>query len=77
MTLSLARPEARVFCLLNDPKGPLALTDYDEPLEVRVTPGPSAGAIGFGIIGARNANQVDENRGCLSIQLSIESGSTL
>lgn len=50
MRLHLGKPEARIFCPLNDPKGPAALTAYDDLVEIRVSDGPGAGAVGFGIM---------------------------
>ncbi|HEY1974801.1 MAG TPA: hypothetical protein VGH89_43110 [Pseudonocardia sp.] len=50
MTLHLAKPEARIFCPLNDPQGPTALTAYDDLVQIRVANGPQAGAVGFGIM---------------------------
>jgi hypothetical protein len=50
MRLHLGKPEARIFCPLNDPKGPAALTAYDDLVEIRVADGPGAGAVGFGIM---------------------------
>ena len=44
--LSLGKPEARVFCPLNDPTGPTAFTSYDDLVEIKT----SDGAEGFGII---------------------------
>jgi hypothetical protein len=46
MELALSRPEARVFCPLNDPTGPEAFTSYDDFVEFRT----SDGAVGFGIM---------------------------
>jgi hypothetical protein len=46
LSLSLGKPEARVFCPLNDPTGPVAFTSYDDLVEIRT----SDGAVGFGII---------------------------
>ena len=46
LTLSLGKPEARVFCPLNDPTGPDAFTSYDDLVPIRT----SDGAEGFGII---------------------------
>jgi hypothetical protein len=46
LTLSLGKPEARVFCPLNDPTGPDAFTSYDDLVEIRT----GDGAEGFGII---------------------------
>ena len=46
MTLHLGKPEARIFCPLNDPKGPAALTAYDDLVEIRT----DDGAVGFGIM---------------------------
>ena len=46
MRLHLSKPEARIFCPLNDPKGPAALTAYDDLVEIRT----DDGAIGFGIM---------------------------
>jgi hypothetical protein len=44
--LSVGKPEAKVFCPLNDPTGPEAFTSYDDFVEVRT----SDGAVGFGIV---------------------------
>jgi hypothetical protein len=46
LALSIAKPEARVFCPLNEPTGPEAFTSYDDFAEFR-TPD---GAVGFGIM---------------------------
>jgi hypothetical protein len=46
LQLRVDKPEARVFCPLNDPTGPEALTVYDDFAEVRT----SDGAVGFGIL---------------------------
>jgi hypothetical protein len=46
LTLHLGKPEARVFCPLNDPTGPVAFTSYDDLVPIRT----SEGAEGFGII---------------------------
>jgi hypothetical protein len=46
MRLHLGRPEARIFCPLNDPEGPVALTSYDDLVEIRT----EDGARGFGIM---------------------------
>lgn len=46
MELALAKPEARVFCPLNDPTGPEAFTSYDDFVEFRT----HDGAVGFGIM---------------------------
>jgi hypothetical protein len=46
MRLHLGKPEARIFCPLNDPKGPAALTAYDDLVEIRT----EDGAVGFGIM---------------------------
>jgi hypothetical protein len=44
--VSLGRPEARIFCPLNDPQGPVAFTAYDDLVEVRL----GDGSVGFGIM---------------------------
>jgi hypothetical protein len=46
MSLHLGKPEARIFCPLNDPNGPAALTAYDDLVEIRT----DDGAVGFGIM---------------------------
>jgi hypothetical protein len=50
MTLHLGKPEARVFCPLNDPQGPAALTAYDDLVEIRYDDGSADGVVGFGIM---------------------------
>lgn len=45
-TLYLGRPEARIFCTLNDPQAHAALTAYDDLVEIRT----DDGAVGFGIM---------------------------
>ncbi|HEY1968639.1 MAG TPA: hypothetical protein VGH89_11885 [Pseudonocardia sp.] len=46
LNLRLGKPEARIFCPLNDPQGPVAFTAYDDLVEVRT----GDGAVGFGIM---------------------------
>ena len=46
LTLALGKPEARVFCPLNDPTGPIAFTAYDDLVEVQL----DDGSVGFGIM---------------------------
>jgi hypothetical protein len=46
LTVELGRPEARIFCPLNDPTGPVAFTAYDDLVEVRL----GDGSVGFGIM---------------------------
>ena len=46
LALSLGAPEARIFCPLNEPTGPVAFTAYDDLVEVRL----DDGSVGFGIM---------------------------
>ena len=44
--LTLDKPEARIFCPLNEPTSPVAFTAYDDLVEVRL----DDGSVGFGIM---------------------------
>ena len=46
LSLTLGKPESRIFCPLNDPTGPVAFTAYDDLVEVRL----DDGSVGFGIM---------------------------
>ena len=46
LNLQLSKPEARIFCPLNRPTGPVAFTAYDDLVEVRL----GDGSVGFGIM---------------------------
>jgi hypothetical protein len=46
LNVQLGKPEARIFCPLNRPSGPVAFTAYDDLVEVRL----DDGSVGFGIM---------------------------
>jgi hypothetical protein len=50
LTAHLGQPEARIFCPLNDPKGPAALTAYDDLVPITLVDADGGRAHGFGIM---------------------------